>query len=152
MSRAERAKDYFLQGYVCSQAVALAFTDVMGIDEDTIAKIMLPFGGGIGRLRMTCGAVSGMAAVIGMVFAEAENASENKKQTYAIVQELCAKFKAEHGSLVCAELLAGVNVPVQVGGVAEPRTQEYYKKRPCAETVESAANIVEEYLQEKGIL
>lgn len=152
MSRAEQAKQYFLQGYACSQAVALAFADITGIDEKLISKIMLPFGGGLGRLRMTCGAVSGMAAVIGMVFAEAGNTPENKKQTYAIVQELCGKFKAETGSLVCAELLSGMQVPVEVGGNAEPRTQEYYRKRSCGDMVAFAAQIVEEYLKEKGII
>ena len=151
MSRGERAKEYFLQGYACSQAVALAFSDVMGVEERIISKMLLPFGGGIGRLRMTCGAISGMAAVVGMVFAEAENSPENKKQTYAIVQELCAKFKAEYGSLLCGELLSGA-IPVEVGGEAEARTQEYYKKRPCAEMVATAAEILENYLQEKGVL
>ena len=73
MSRKERAKEYFLAGYACSQAVALAFSDVMGMEEESIIKIMLPFGGGLGRLRLTCGAVSGMAAVVGCVFAKGEN-------------------------------------------------------------------------------
>ena len=152
MSRAERAKEKFLQGYACSQAVALAFCDVMQVDEETVSKMMLPFGGGLGRLRLTCGAVSGMAAVVGMLFADAENTPENKKKTYAIVQELCAKFQAGTGSLICAELLNGMKVPVEVGGVAEHRTAEYYKKRSCADMVALAAQIVEEYLQEQGIL
>ena len=152
MSRAEKAKEYFLQGYACSQAVALAFQDVMGVDENTICKLMLPFGGGLGRLRLTCGAVSGMAAVIGAVFAEAENSPENKKRTYAIVQELCGKFKEENGSLICGELLSGMKLPVEVGGAAEARTQEYYKKRSCAELVACATSILEEYLKENGKL
>ena len=152
MSRAERAKEKFLQGYACSQAVALAFCDVMGLEEEVVSKMMLPFGGGLGRLRLTCGAVSGMAAVVGMMCAKAENTPENKKETYAITQELCARFQAETGSLICAELLSGMNVPVQVGGVAEARTAEYYRKRSCADMVALAAQIVEEYLQEKGIL
>ena len=152
MSRAERAKEYFLQGYACSQAVALAFADVIKLDEATIAKISVPFGGGFGRLRLTCGAVSGMALALGSAFAEAENTPENKARTYAITQELCGKFKAENGSLICGELLAGVNVPVEIGGEAEKRTETYYKKRPCAELVYSAANIVEEYLKENGKL
>ncbi len=149
MSRKERAKEYFLQGYACSQAVALAFSDVCGVDEATLSKIMLPFGGGMGRLRLTCGAVSGMAAVVGLFVAEGEHSPENKKETYAAVQELCARFKEEYGSLICGELLSG-KVPVEVGGVAETRTQEYYKKRPCAEMVGFAAQILEEYLREKG--
>ena len=127
------AKEKFLQGYACSQAVALAFCDVMGMNEDTASKMMLPFGGGLGRLRLTCGAVSGMAAVVGMVFADAENSPENKKTVYAIVQELCGRFQAETGSLICAELLSGMKVPVEVGGAAEARTTEYYKKRSCAD-------------------
>ena len=150
MSRAERAKEYFLQGYACSQAVALAFQDVMGVDENAISKLMLPFGGGLGRLRLTCGAVSGMAAVIGATCAEAENSPENKKQTYAITQELCGKFKEENGSLICGELLSGMKLPVEIGGTAEVRTKEYYKKRSCAELVACAANIVEAYLKENG--
>ena len=114
--------------------------------------MMLPFGGGVGRLRMTCGAVSGMATVVGLVFAEAANTSENKKKTYAIVQELCGKFKEETGSLICAELLSGMKVSVEFGGNAETRTKEYYQKRSCAEMVELAARILENYLAEQGIL
>ena len=152
MSRAERAKEYFLQGFACSQAVALAFADIMGIDESTIRKITLPFGGGVGRLRLTCGAVSGMALVIGAVFADSENTPENKKKTYAIVQELCGKFKEKTGSLICAELLAGMKVPVEIGGDAEKRTKEYYQKRSCADMVALATEILEEYLKENGKL
>ena len=152
MSRAERAKEYFLQGYACSQAVALAFADVIGMDERTIAKVTLPFGGGLGRLRLTCGAVSGMAFVVGAVFAEAENSPENKKKTYAITQQLALKFKEEHGSLICQELLTGMQVPVEVGGEAEPRTQEYYKKRSCADMVAFTAGVLEDYLKEERIL
>ena len=152
MSRAEKAKEYFLQGYACSQAVALAFLDLLGMDEGTIAKITLPFGGGLGRLRLTCGAVSGMAIVIGCVFSESEVNAENKKKTYAFVQEVCARFQAECASLICAELLAGVRVPVEVGGEAEKRTEEYYKKRPCGDIVAVAAQILEEYLKEKGVI
>lgn len=152
MSRAESAKAYFLQGYACSQAVALAFADVCGVDKETLIKMTLPFGGGLGRLRLTCGAVSGMATVVGLVFANAENSPENKKQVYAIVQELCAKFQEKNGSLICGELLSGMKVPVQVGGEAESRTPEYYRKRSCGEIVFIAAEIVEEYLKEKGKL
>lgn len=152
MSRAERAKELFTQGYACSQAVALAFCDLCGVSEAQIAKLALPFGGGLGRLRLTCGAVSGMAMVVGLLFAEAENSPENKKQVYAITRELAEKFKAENGSLICADLLTGANLQVTVGGEAEARTDAYYKKRPCGEIVYSAARIVEEYLIEKGII
>ncbi len=152
MSRAERAKENFLKGYACSQAVALAFSDVMGLDEGTITKIMLPYGGGLSRLRLTCGTVSGMAAVVGMVFAKEEISSENKKRTYAIMQELCSRFQKAAGSLICADLLAKMNVPVEVGGEAEARTEQYYKKRACGDVAALAAQILEDYLKENGVL
>jgi C_GCAxxG_C_C family probable redox protein len=150
MSRAERAKQYFQDGYNCAQAVALAFTDITELSEDALAKITLPFGGGMGRLRLTCGAVSGMVTVIGLVFGEAELSTENKKQTYAIVQELCATLKEMNGSIICGELLAGVKIPVEVGGEAETRTPAYYKKRPCADLVYDTARVLEEYLIKEG--
>ena len=152
MSRAEKAKAYFQEGYACSQAVALAFSDLVSVREEELIKLSLPFGGGMGRLRLTCGAVSGMGIILGLIFAEAENTPENKKNVYAITQELCGKFKEENKSLICGELLEGVKIPVEIGGEAEARTQEYYKKRPCAELVYSAAEILEEYLRSKGKL
>ncbi len=146
MSRAERAKEYFKMGYNCSQAVALAFADLMGVDEKTIAKLTQPFGGGMGRLRLTCGAISGMATVVGAIFGEAELSPDGKKNTYSIVQSLCGEFKKECGSLICGELLTGAHLKVEVGGEAEKRTNEYYKKRPCAELVYTAARVLEEFL------
>ena len=152
MSRAEKAKEYFKAGYACSQAVALAFSDLVNVSESDLAKLALPFGGGMGRLRLTCGAVSGMGIILGLLFAGEENTPENKKNVYAITQELCGKFKEENGSLICKELLEGVKIPVQIGGVAETRTSEYYKKRPCGELVYTAAHILEEYLKTENIL
>ena len=152
MSRAERAKEYFQQGYACSQAVALAFSDLMHVSEAEIVKLCLPFGGGLGRLRLTCGAVSGMAMVVGAIFAEEQQSAENKKEVYTIVQTLCNQFKAECGSLICADLLSGANLVFGTGGEAEPRTETYYKKRPCGDIVYTAAEILENYLKEQHIL
>ena len=142
MSRAEKAKEYFIQGFNCSQAVALAFADCTDVSEETIGKIMQPFGGGVGRLRLTCGAISGMVAVVGLVFGKNE-AGNSKKETYAIVQELCNRFKLKNGSLICEELLTGTHLSGNAEG---------YKKKPCAELVYDAAQILEEYLTEKGKL
>ena len=150
MSRAERAKEYFMQGYACSQAVALAFADLTTLTNEEIVKVTLPFGGGLGRLRLTCGAISGMALVVGAL--KADPSRGGKKNTYAIVQTLCEKFKQECGSLLCGELLAGANVKTEIGGEAEARTAEYYKKRPCGELVYSAAKILEDYLRVNGKL
>ena len=148
MRRAEKAKELFENGYACSQAVALAFADAVGLDEKELAKITLPFGGGLGRLRLTCGAVSGMAAIYGLLFAGEENTSENKLATYAGVRWLCEKFEAQLGTLICAELLEGNILKKQEDGCAP----EYYKKCSCGEIVYIAASILEEYAKEKGKL
>ncbi len=151
MSRAERAKEYFLEGYNCSQAVALAFSDLVALEKESLLKVSLPFGGGFGRMRLTCGCVSGMGIIIGLLFGETGHSAENKKEVYGLAQELCRKFKEEYGSLLCGELLSG-KVPVEIGGEAEVRTQEYYQKRPCAEMVAYSAKILEDFLMDKGLL
>ena len=147
MSRADIAKENFLKGYTCAQAVLLAFSDLTHADEETAKKISLPFGGGTGRLRLTCGSVM----VLGLLFSDTKTDPENKREVYAAVQELAARFKAENGSLICGELLTGAHLKADTAAVPEARTAEYYKKRPCPELVYSAAKILEEYLEEKGI-
>ena len=147
MTRADKAREYFKQGYACSQAVAMAFSDVAGFDEQQLACLMLPFGGGLARMRMTCGAVSGMAAVLGAVYAEDGAAPDNKKRVYEIVRQLCDEFSARCGSLICAELLSGAGVDPSAGGAPEARSEQYYKKRPCDEIVYIAADILEKYLE-----
>lgn len=152
MSRVEQAKEYFRQGFNCSQSVALAFADVVNVEEKELSKLALPFGGGMGRLRLTCGAISGMAAIAGLLLSGEENTPENKKNVYAIIQTLCAKFQERNGSLICADLLSESGVTVEKGGVAEPRTEQYYKKRPCVDLVGDATEILEDYLKEIGKL
>jgi len=152
MERAEKAREYFQQGYACSQAVALAFADLTTLSEDELKKIMLPFGGGMGRLRLTCGAVSGMGAILGLIVAKTEVNGENKAGMYEITRALCARFTEENGSLICAELLSGAHLNAEKGGTPEQRSAEYYKKRPCGELVYSAAKILEEYLHSIGVL
>ncbi|MBO5212410.1 MAG: C_GCAxxG_C_C family protein [Clostridia bacterium] len=148
MTRAEIAKSLFMQGYTCSQAVALAFADLCKIDTEELKNLMLPFGGGIARLRLTCGAVSGMVAISGLLFADKV---ENKAKMYELTRELCEKFQVKNGSLICAELLKGANVNASSGGAPEERTEQYYKKRPCHELVYDAAEILEIYLSENPI-
>lgn len=144
MTRAEKAKNYFLQGYNCTQAVVLAFADVIGMDEETILKCVSPFGGGMGRLREVCGTVSGMFFVLGALRGyAAPKDTASKTRLYAEVQELAGKFREENGSIVCRELLG-------VGGaeppVPEARTAQYYKKRPCPDLCACAAGILAEKL------
>lgn len=149
--RGERAKELFCGGYNCSQAVIIAFSDLTVLDEKTGAKLGSCFGGGMGRMREVCGAVTGMFTVYGLVngYCDAKD-NEKKKQTYAAVQELAEKFREENGSIICKELLGlekpeGTHIPSQ-------RTEEYYKKRPCSDIVRLATEILENKFIETGIL
>ena len=148
--RVVRAVDNFMQGYGCCQSVVAAFSDLYGLDETMAKRIAAGFGGGVGRMRMMCGAVSGIVILTGLDCGQTEGADrQGKSACYKVVQELLAQSKAENGSLICAELL-GLKGPVPMGNyIASERTKEYYKKRPCAAKVESAARIFARYLDEK---
>ncbi|MBQ9081797.1 MAG: C_GCAxxG_C_C family protein [Clostridia bacterium] len=152
MSRGEIAKEYFSKGYNCAQAVLLAFEDVVGLDRASLLKITLPFGGGMGRLRLTCGAVSGMVMALGLITGTSEINGQAKSAQYAAVQELVKRFTVQNGSIICGELLTGTGVHTDTAPNAEPRTQGYYKKRPCADLCYDAAQILEEYLKKKEML
>ena len=141
--RAEQAREYFTSGYNCAQSVFLAYQDITGIDEVLAATISAPFGGGMGRLREVCGAVSGMTMVAGFIAPNSQpNDNENKKNCYATVQALAEEFRAENGSIVCRELLGLAQQ--KDDPTPSPRTGEYYKRRPCAEYVAIAARILGE--------
>lgn len=141
MDRRERAEELFKSGYNCAQAVIGAFCDDLGLDFDTTMKLSEGFGGGIGRMRLTCGAVSGMVMVAGMMLSRGEKEGDTRMEVYGKVQELAEKFKEMNGSIVCAELL-GENT--NTNPKPDARTDAYYKKRPCVELVKDAVKIVEE--------
>lgn len=151
MTRAENAKQLFLEGYTCSQAVALAFLDLTKISELEMKKLTLPLGGGLGRLRLTCGAISSMSIIIGLIFSTDEQTPENKVNIYEIVQHLSSKFIEEKKTLICENLLKEASLRVDVGGTPEARNTDYYNKRPCKDIVYLAAKILEDYLEEQGI-
>ena len=140
--KGEIAKGYFLQGLNCCQAVVLAFKDGMGITEETLKKLSIGFGGGLARQRLTCGAVSGMAMVIGAVKSD----GKDKATIYALIKKACDEFRAETGSLICAEMLSG-EILKDNSTTPEKRTPEYYKKRPCADLCYLAAEIAEKYIK-----
>lgn len=139
--RVERAKELFHQGFNCSQAVFAACADIYGIEDEALAlRLAASFGGGIGRMRQTCGAACGMFMLAGLENGSAiEGDAEGKKQNYALVQSLAEKFKQENGSLICSELL-GI-APKPQDPAPEARTEAYYRKRPCVEMVASAVRI-----------
>lgn len=138
----------FLSGYNCSQSVLLTFADEIHMDRQTAAALASSFGGGMGRMREVCGAVSGMLMAAGLLYGYTEpNDRSGKIQHYKLVQELAAKFREKNSSIVCRELL-GLE-ETEIGSfVPEQRTAEYYKKRPCKELIGMAAQILGEYLEE----
>lgn len=145
-ARAERAQNYFRAGYNCAQSVYMAYADLFGMDADLAAKVSAPLGGGMGRLREVCGACSGMFLVAGLAV-PADNPQDKaaKAANYKLVQDLAADFRAENGSIICRELL-GLDHR-QDAPVPAERTETYYQKRPCAELVRVAAQIVGERLR-----
>ena len=143
MDHAQYAAELFMEGYNCAQAVAVAFCDVTGMEPKATAKLMSSFGGGMGRMREVCGAVSGMLMVAGVLYGyDVADDEESKKNHYALVQELAGQFREQVGSIVCREILK--NPPSDPAPT--PRTEEFYKMRPCARMVYLAAEIMEQYI------
>ena len=149
--RVARAVDYFMQGFGCCQSVVAAFSDLYGLDEAMALRIGAGFGGGVGRMRMMSGAVSGLVVLAGLDCGQTDGSNrEGKSECYKVVQDLLAQFKADNGSVICAEILGLKGYEkAQSSYVASPRTAEYYKSRPCAAKVESAARIFANYLKTK---
>ena len=147
IDHAQRARELFLEGYNCAQAVACAFCDVTGLDIGTAARLSSSFGGGLGRLREVCGVVSGAALALAIVRGYSDPKDrEAKKAHYALVQEFARRFREANGSIVCRELLAMSGIQASIGGEPEERTADFYKRRPCPELAACAAGIVEELL------
>lgn len=146
--RVKLGMDLFKSGYNCSQAVVAAFADVYGLDRDLALRLASSFGGGFGRMRLTCGTVSGMGMLAGLENGSTD-AGDNaaKGRNYELVQSLANKFKGETGSIICAEML-GLKPMAATPSTPEARTPEYYRKRPCVELVGLACRIYAEHLNE----
>lgn len=152
MTHSEEAFRLFKSGCNCAQSIFTAFRDVTGLDFETSMRISSAFGGGMGRLREVCGTCSGMFMVLGYLYGyDTPGDDESKKQLYTEVQHLAGKFKERHGgTIVCRELLRGLAASRDTNPTPETRTDEYYKRRPCAHLVADAAEILDEFLNEKS--
>ena len=144
MDHREKAAELFVNGSSCSQAVVVAFCDVTGLTPELAAKLSSSFGGGMGRMREVCGAVSGMLMVLGVLYGYDDPGEEDraKKAHYALVQQLAGAFRERNGSIICREILK--NPPSDPSPT--PRTAEFYKNRPCARLVVCAAELLDEYI------
>lgn len=151
MTRREKAEGLFIQGYNCAQSVALAFSDQLPMDEETLAKLSCSFGGGMGRLREVCGAVTGMFLVCGLLYGYGSpETGEIKAAHYSRIQDLAHRFQEEHrGTYLCRELL-GLDVKND-DPTPSPRTEKYYQTRPCKALVGDAAELLEQYIKENPV-
>ena len=141
----ENACKNFYQGYNCAQAVLLAFSGITGLDKETSLKLASSFGGGMGRLREVCGAVSMMFLIAGILNGYTEpNNDSVKAEHYKLIQDLAQEFKSRHGTIICRELLgleSGADSPIP-----SKRTEQYYKERPCGAFIKTASEIIENKL------
>lgn len=145
--RIELAVSLFKEGYNCSQSVVAAYADLYGFTREQALKMSASFGGGIGRMRKTCGAACGLFMLAGLETGCTEGKDrEGKEANYILVQQFAEEFAKRNGSLTCAELL-GLEKSAPTPTTPEARTAEYYKKRPCSKMVEEAARIWAEYLE-----
>lgn len=176
--RVQKAVTYFKQGYNCSQSVAMTFSDIYGLPPQLTSRISASFGGGIGRMRETCGAACAMFLLAGLEVDNVLDAPHSspedpsnlqtstpypsqdiKKKNYEVVQKLANDFRTATGSIICKELLGlnkkradGTIPEIKIVATPEARTEEYYKKRPCIRMVETAVRIYCDYLNEKYLL
>lgn len=148
VNREEMAAQHFLSGTNCAQAVLMAYADVLGLTEDQAAMVAVGHGGGMGRLRLHCGAFSAAVMLAGVIEGPDGAKKEHRPSTYARVQEIHRRFVEVNGTISCAELLGRAGVPENP--TPEERTPEYYAKRPCERVIRSTCRIIDAMLEEKN--
>lgn len=137
-----KATEYFKKGYNCSQAVFLTYADKFGINDEIALKLSSSFGGGMGRMREVCGAVTAMFAVLGLKYGYTSfNDDVAKRNHYALIQQVAKKFKDKHGSIICRDLL---NDDEKISPIPSKRSDAFYEKRPCCEFIETVCEILDE--------
>lgn len=141
MTKGELAESLFRNGLNCSQAVAAAFSDEINMDKELVKRLTIGFGGGMGRMREVCGAVSGMTFVLSAIYV-----NDDRAKIYERVQTVANEYKKENGSIVCRELL-GLGKKGSDTPIPEERTAEYYKKRPCPKLIAMSADILDRYIE-----
>ena len=147
LDHGDKACQLFAEGLNCAQAVFVAFSDVTGMDKETAMRLSSSFGGGMGRMREVCGSCSAMFMIAGILYGLGEGFTDEEKAThYKRIQYLADKFKEEHETIICRELLKGLKVTNDP--TPEKRTEHYYKVRPCVRFVRTAAKILDDYISE----
>lgn len=147
MNHKEKARELFVKGYNCSQAVVGAYCDVTGQDLETALRLSSSFGAGMGKMRSVCGAVTGMFIVAGLLYGSADADDKAKAEHYVLIQQLAEKFKEKYDTIICLDLLKGLKTDTKPQPAE--RNEEYYKVRPCLRFVEEACDILDEVIESK---
>ena len=144
--RTKKARELFVCGYNCSPAVVGAYSDLFGMEPEAAMKFAEGLGGGMGRMRLTCGAVAAMSLVAGLKMSSGKPGNQQERaKIYGVVRNMADEFTQKNGTIICGELLDPETIKDK-GSVPEARTEQYYKKRPCADCVTDCAEIIEKYL------
>ena len=144
----QTAREYFTSGYNCAQSVFLTYAEKYGFDKATALKLSSSFGGGMGRMREVCGAVSAMFMIAGLENGYTENNNDEiKAEHYTRIQNLANEFKKKNGTIICRELLG---VDADDNPIPSKRTSQYYEERPCEEFIADACKILDEFIIKKG--
>ncbi len=142
------AREHFTSGYNCAQSVFLTYAEKYGFDKDTALKLSSSFGGGMGRMREVCGAVSAMFMIAGLENGYTENNNDEiKAEHYTRIQTLANEFKKKNGTIICRELLG---VDADDNPIPSKRTSQYYEERPCEELIADACKIIDKFIIKKG--
>lgn len=142
------AREHFTSGYNCAQSVFLTYAEKYGFDKDTALKLSSSFGGGMGRMREVCGAVSAMFMIAGLENGYTENNNDEiKAEHYTRIQTLANEFKKKNGTIICRELLG---VDADDNPIPSKRTSQYYEERPCEELIADACKIIDKFILKKG--
>lgn len=146
MSNEQIARENFKQGYNCAQSVFLTYAENFGFDTETALKLSSSFGGGMGRMREVCGAVSAMFMIAGLKNGYTENNNDEiKAEHYTRIQKLANEFRKTHGTIICRELLG---VDADDNPIPSKRTEQYYSERPCEEFIADICKIIDKYIME----
>ena len=147
-SNPQIAREHFTIGYNCAQSVFLTYAEKYGFDKETALKLSSSFGGGMGRMREVCGAISAMFMIAGLENGYIENNNDEiKAEHYARIQNLANEFKKKNGSIICRDLLG---VDADDNPIPSKRTSQYYEERPCEELIADACKIIDEFILKKG--
>lgn len=145
MSQIEDAVSRFAEGYNCSQAALSAYAERFCLDGETALMIASGFGGGMGRMAGTCGAVTGAFMVLGLKFGTVSPKPEAKERIYERIREFARQFQARNGSIECRALLdCDISTPE---GLTRARDEKMFTK-VCPKFVRDAAEVLEEMLGE----